>query len=173
MLVAVGVLVDVGVNVGVLVDVAVDVGVEVAVDFWVAVLVGVAVAAIAVNKLAWFIQKIMMTNSVITIPKPIPKKILTACLLIVGNNKDVSAKQRLNIGALRDQPRNAPTKTLRYPVDIFFNPTVAVSHINLNLPVDRAFQFKQPALVGAIGVHIPHRPLTITIGHKRNLAPIG
>ena len=112
-LVAVGVLVDVAVDVGVPVDVdvAVDVAVNVAVGFLVGVLVGVAVAAIAVNKLNWFTQKTMMTNSVIIIPRPIPKIRVTACLLTVGNNKDISAKQRLNREALRGQSRNVPILT--------------------------------------------------------------
>ena len=72
----------------------VDVAKNVAVGFGVAVLVGVAVAAMAVNRLNWFTQKSMMTNSVTTTPRPTPQIMVIVCLLIVGNNKDVSAKQR-------------------------------------------------------------------------------
>jgi hypothetical protein len=92
-LVTVGVLVDVAVFVGVLVDVDVDVAVKVAVGLWVGVFVGVAVAAIAVNRVIWFTQNSMMTKSVMTRPNPMPKIMVTVCLLTVGNNKDVSAKQ--------------------------------------------------------------------------------
>ena len=119
--VGVAVLVSVAVGVGVLVFVGVAdgdgvaVAVLVAVGGMVAVLVAVAVALIAAVSPAWIRTNKTTATPVIVIPRTNPIIIFFNCGSKPGNNND--------------------SPSLRYPHDVFLDPTKAVGHIVLDYPV--------------------------------------
>lgn len=75
------------------VGVGVDVTVGIGVGRLVGVLVGVDVAARAVESLIWLKPIATITIKVRAMPNPTPMTMLIVCLLIVGNSKDVSAEE--------------------------------------------------------------------------------